>query len=78
MKMNGAHGAGAGIGAVASIILIALGKRAGLTLTNEEAVSLFGTLTTIGIGIGHGFHKLFQAGIVPTWKHFLYGKSKGA
>lgn len=75
MKMNGAHGAGGGLGAIASIVIIGLGKRAGVTLTNEEAVSLFGAAVGIGIGVGHAWHKLMLVGIIPAWHKAWFGPS---
>lgn len=76
MKMTGSHAGGGALGGVASIVLIALGKRAGLTLTNEEAVSLFGMMLTIGIGAGHAWHKLMAVGIVPAWHKMWFGPTK--
>lgn len=78
MKMNGAHGTGAGLGAIAAIVIVALGKRAGITLTQEEAISVFALLTGIGLGIGHGVHALLKVGIVPAWRHLWWGPASSA
>lgn len=67
--MNGSHIAGAGLGALVGAILVSLGSRIGLDLTNFDAATLGMAAIGAGTGIGHALGEYGLSGIVQTiWK----------
>lgn len=72
--MNASHVAGAGLGAIAGAILVALGSRIGLDLTNFDSAVLGTTALGVGAGVFHVFGKAWSgAGIFPSLRRGLFG-----
>lgn len=67
--MNGSHVAGAGFGAILGTVLVALGTRIGLDLTNVDSAALGMGCVGAFLGIGHAVGEEGVAGIVRTlWR----------
>lgn len=68
--MNGSHISGASVGAIVGTILVALGHRIGLTLSDVDASTL--GIAAVGVGIGLG-HAIGRYGIIGIFRNTLHG-----
>lgn len=73
--MNGSHVAGAGFGAILGTVLVALGTRIGLDLTNVDSATL--GIACVGAFLGVG-HAIGQDGISGIGRTLWRGHSKPA
>lgn len=72
--MTGSHVAGAGIGAIVGTVLVALGTRIGLDLTNVDAAVIGGAAIAVGAGALHVLGKAWTgAGILPSLRRGFFG-----
>jgi hypothetical protein len=77
--LTNTHVAGAGFGALVGSVIVALGGRIGLDLTNFDSVTLGVAAVAAGAGV---FHVLGRAGstvgVFPAVWRFLFGPGKTA
>lgn len=67
--MNGSHIAGAGVGALVGSILVALGQRIGLDLTNFDSVEIGVAAVAFGTGLGHAIGSYGLSGVLSViWR----------
>jgi hypothetical protein len=71
--MDGTHIAGAGIGAIVGAVLVALGTRIGLDLTNVDSATLGITCVGAFTGIGHA---IGSVGLIGIGNVLLHGRAK--
>lgn len=71
--MTGSHIAGAGIGALVGAILVSLGTRIGLDLTNLDAATLGMAAVGVFLGIGHA---IGEYGLLGIGSRILRGRPK--
>lgn len=73
--MTGSHIAGAGVGALVGAILVSLGTRIGLDLTNFDSAAL--GMAAVGAFTGVG-HAVGEYGLVGIGAVLLHGRAKPA
>lgn len=64
--MNGSHVAGAGFGALIGAVLVSLGGRIGLDLTNFDSATLGIAAVAAGTAVGHALGEYGVKGIAQT------------
>lgn len=73
--MNGSHIAGAGFGAIVGAVLVSLGGRIGLDLTNFDSATLGMAAIAAGVGV---FHAVSEYGVKGIAKTIWAGRAKPA
>lgn len=67
--MNASHIAGGGLGALAGVILAALGAKIGLHLDDTTAAALGAGCLSAGVALGHAIGEYGLAGIAAVIVH---------
>lgn len=71
--MNASHIAGGGLGALAGVILAALGAKIGLHLDDTTAAALGAGCLSAGVALGHAIGEYGLAGIAAV---IVHGRAK--
>lgn len=67
--MTGSHIAGGSVGAIVGTILVSLGGRIGLDLTNFDSAALGMAAVGLGIGVGHAIRDYGLLGVAGILLH---------
>lgn len=72
--MNASHIAGGGLGAIVGAIIVALGQRIGLDLTNFDSAVLGAAAIAVGAGVFHVIGKAWSGeGLLPAVRRGFLG-----